>query len=176
MADLHPLVQLAKETIEKYVREGKTISPPKELTPEMQGRAGAFVSLHKHGGLRGCIGTIEPTQENVALEIIRNAISSATRDPRFPPVRPDELDDLEISVDVLSEPELVHDLNQLDCKRYGVIVQSLQTPWKRGLLLPDLPNINSVEEQVYYTRVHKAGIVDPDEPVEIYRFEVIRYT
>ena len=172
----HPLVELARKTIEAYVREGKVIEPPKELTPEMKERAGVFVSIHKHGQLRGCIGTIEPTQPNVAEEIIHNAISAATRDPRFPPVTPEELPDLEIKVDVLTPPEPVQSLDELDPKRYGLIVQSLKHPWKRGLLLPDLPGIETVEQQVYWTRVHKAGITDPDEPVQMFRFEVKRYT
>jgi len=97
---LHPVVKLAKETVESYVREGKT-PRPEELIPEMRERAGVFVSLHKHGQLRGCIGTFEPAKDNVAEEIIANAISSSTRDPRFPPVDASELDDLEYSVDIL---------------------------------------------------------------------------
>ncbi len=172
----HPLVELARRSIEAYVREGKVIDPPKELTPEMKQRAGVFVSIHKRGQLRGCIGTIEPTRRNVAEEVIHNAISAATRDPRFPPVRPEELPELEIKVDVLSPPEPVKSLDELDPKRYGLIVQSLRDPWKRGLLLPDLPGIDTVEQQVYWTRVHKAGITDPDEPVQMYRFEVKRYS
>jgi len=176
MPTLHPLVQLAKETIENYVRHRKTIPPPEELTPEMEKRAGVFVSIHKQGILRGCIGTIEPTKANVAQEVIENAILAATRDPRFPPVMPEELADLDIKVDVLGEPEPVESLEELDPKRYGLIVQSLSHPWKRGLLLPDLEGIDSVEKQVFWTRVHKAGIIDPDEPVQMYRFEVVRYT
>lgn len=172
----HPLVELARKTIEVYVKEGRVIEPPKELTPEMKERAGVFVSIHKHGELRGCIGTIEPTQPNVALEVIHNAISAATRDPRFPPVRPEELPHLEIKVDVLSPPEPVSSPEELDPKRYGLIVQSLKYPWKRGLLLPDLPGIDTVEQQIYWTRVHKAGITDPNEPVQMFRFEVKRYT
>jgi AmmeMemoRadiSam system protein A len=172
----HPLVELARKTIEAYVRRGEVLKPPAELTPEMRGRAGVFVSLHdKRGNLRGCIGTIEPTQPTIAQEVIRNAISAATQDPRFPPVRPEELDDLEISVDVLTPPEPIQGPEDLDPKRYGLIVQSLRHPWKRGLLLPDLPGIRTVEEQIYWTRVHKAGIDDPDEPVQMYRFEVKRY-
>ncbi|MEA3460012.1 MAG: AMMECR1 domain-containing protein, partial [Chloroflexota bacterium] len=85
MPGSHPLVQLARKTIETYIQERRIIEPPKELTPEMKERAGTFVSIHKHGQLRGCIGTIEPTREDVAQEVIQNAISAATRDPRFPP-------------------------------------------------------------------------------------------
>ena len=173
MPTSHPLVQLAKDTIENYVRQGTTIQPPKELASEMEKQAGAFVSIHKHGMLRGCIGTIEPTQTNVAQEVIQNAISAATRDPRFPPIGPEELADLEIKVDVLGEPEPVDGLEELDPKRYGVIVRSA-TDWRRGLLLPDLEGVDTVEYQVDIAR-RKAGI-RPDEAIELYRFEVIRYT
>ncbi len=175
MKDSHPLVQLARKTVESYVREGRTIDPPQELTPEMQGRAGVFVSLHqKRGGqdaLRGCIGTIEPSKANIALEVIHNAISAATRDPRFPPVRPHELDSLDIKVDVLTKPEAVQSPDELDPRRYGVIVQC---GWRRGLLLPDLEGVDTVEYQVEIAR-NKAGI-GPDELFDLYRFEVKRYT
>jgi AmmeMemoRadiSam system protein A len=173
MTDIHPLVQLAKHTIETYVRHGKTIQQPTDLRPEMRKRAGTFVSIHKHGMLRGCIGTIEPTQANVAQEVIQNAISASTRDPRFPPIVPEELADLDIKVDVLGEPEPVDGLEELDPKRYGVIVQSARD-WRRGLLLPDLEGVDTVEYQVDIAR-RKAGI-RPDEPIELYRFEVVRYT
>ena len=173
MTDMHPLVQLAKETIENYVRHGKTIHPPKELTPEMEKRAGTFVSIHKHGMLRGCIGTIEPTKANVAQEVIENAILAATRDPRFPPIMPEELADLDIKVDVLGEPEPVGSTDDLDPKRYGVIVQSARD-WRKGLLLPDLEGVDTVEYQVDIAR-RKAGIM-PGEPIKLYRFEVVRYT
>jgi len=164
------LVELARKTIAHYVREGKIIDPPEELTAEMKQQAGAFVSLHKHGALRGCIGTLEPTRSNAAQEVIQNAISAATRDPRFPPVQASELDDLEISVDVLSPPEAIESIAELDPKRYGVIVQS---GWRRGVLLPDLEGIDSAEYQVEIAR-RKAGI-GAHEPVQLYRFEVKRY-
>ena len=138
----------------------------------MQGWAGTFVSLHdSRGNLRGCIGTIEPQQPTVAQEVIQNAISAATRDPRFPPVQPEELEGLDIKVDVLTEPEPIDSMDQLDPKRYGVIVES---DWRRGLLLPDLEGVDTVEYQVDIA-MRKAGI-RPDEPVQLYRFEVKRYT
>ena len=165
----HPLVKLAKETVESYVREGKT-PQPKELTPEMKERAGVFVSIHKHGELRGCIGTFEPTKDNVAEEIIANAISSATRDPRFPPMAASELSDLEYSVDVLTKPEPVENASQLDPRKYGVIVES---GLRRGLLLPDLEGVATVERQIEICRL-KAGIL-ADEPVKFYRFQVERF-
>jgi len=167
---MHPLVQLAKDTIQTYVNEGRVISPPEELTPEMKQQAGVFVSLHKFGELRGCIGTFEPTQPNVAGEIISNAISSATRDPRFPPVAPEELDDLEYSVDVLTEPKRVKSKKELDPRRYGVIVES---GFRKGLLLPDLEGVDTVDQQINIC-CQKAGIV-PGEPVHLYKFEVQRY-
>ncbi len=166
----HPVVELARRTIEHYVRQREVIKPPRELTPEMKQRAGVFVSLHKHGMLRGCIGTIEPRSANVAQEIIQNAISAATRDPRFPPVQSSELDDLEISVDILSTPEPVQSIAELDPKRYGVIVQSGS---RRGLLLPDLEGVDTAEQQVDIAR--RKAWISPDEPVQLYRFEVKRY-
>ena len=170
MAQEHPLVQLARRTIEKFVRDGEVISPPSELTLEMEQQAGVFVSLHKSGELRGCIGTIEPAQPNVAQEIIHNAISAATRDPRFPPVRLDELNDLEISTDVLGEPEMITSLDELDPKRYGVIVEK---GYRRGLLLPNLEGVDTAEKQIDIA-LRKAWI-SKDEEYEIQRFEVVRY-
>jgi AmmeMemoRadiSam system protein A len=166
---MHPLVRLAKRTVEGYVRKGKT-APPRRLTPEMKPRAGVFVSIHKGGELRGCIGTIEPQMANVAEEIMVNAISSATRDPRFYPVTADELGELEYSVDVLTTPEPVKDREQLDPKRYGVIVQC---GGRKGLLLPDLEGVENVDHQIDIC-CQKGGIA-PEEPVTLYRFEVKRY-
>ncbi len=164
-------VRLARETIENYIKYGNIISPPKDLPEEIiNQKAGAFVSLKKYGNLRGCIGTFLPTEENIAAEIIRNATSAATGDPRFPPVTISELNDLTISVDILSPPEEVEDISQLNPKKYGVIVSS---GFKKGLLLPDLEGVNTVEEQIDITK-RKAGI-HPGEKVKLYRFEVKRY-
>ncbi|MCJ7425695.1 MAG: AmmeMemoRadiSam system protein A [Dehalococcoidales bacterium] len=166
---MHPLVRLAQKTVEAYVRKGEVFQP-KRLSAEMKEKRGVFVSIHKLGELRGCIGTFEPQHANVAEEIVANAISSASRDPRFLPVTRAELKHLDYSIDVLSKPEWVESQDQLDPKRYGVIVEA---GWRKGLLLPDLEGVNTVEEQVGICRL-KAGI-DPDEPVELYRFEVKRY-
>ncbi len=168
---MHPIAALAKKTVETYIKTGKRPSPPKELTPEMKEQAGVFVSIHKkNGDLRGCIGTFEPQQQNVAQEIIANAVSSATRDPRFHPITQDELDGLDYSVDVLTEPEPVEDISQLDPRKYGVIVEA---GWRRGLLLPDLEGVDSAQYQIDICR-QKGGIAE-DEPVQLYRFEVRRY-
>lgn len=168
---MHPLVRLAKDTIELFVREKKILTPRDEdLSPEMNGRAGVFVSLKVRGMLRGCIGTFQPNEPDVASEIVRNAISAATGDPRFTAVRPDELADLEYSVDVLTTPEPAKDFTELDPRRYGVIVQAGR---RRGLLLPDLEGIDTVQEQVRIA-MQKAGIA-PGTPVTLSRFEVKRY-
>ncbi len=166
---MFPLVKLAKETVETFVKEGKTLKP-EDLTPEMRQKAGVFVSIHKFGRLRGCIGTFEPTKKNVAEETITNAISSATRDPRFPVVAPNELNDLSYSVDVLTASEPIESKDQLDPKKYGVIVE---LGFRRGLLLPDLEGVDSVDDQINICR-QKAGIA-PNKPIKLYRFEVRRY-
>jgi MEMO1 family protein len=165
-----PLVTLARKAVDEYVRNRRKADEPTSPPPELDGQAGVFVCLKKHGELRGCIGTIEATQPNLGAEIINNAISAAVGDPRFSPVMPDELDDLKYSVDVLGPAEQVNSLDELDAKRYGVIVEAGR---KRGLLLPDLEGVNTVEEQVSIA-MRKAGIYG-DEPVSLYRFQVTRH-
>lgn len=167
---MHSLVALAKKSVEEFVRNGQEIVPPGSPSPEMSDKAGVFVSIKKDGHLRGCIGTFMPVTENVALETIRNAISAATQDPRFSSVTENELNDLTYSVDVLSAPEKVEDFNDLDPKVYGVIIVSGH---KKGLLLPDLEGVDTVEEQLRITKI-KAGITS-EEKIEIFRFRVQRY-
>lgn len=164
-------VQLARKTIESYVRTGEKIAVPDGLPPELYGqKAGVFVSIKENGSLRGCIGTIRSVYDSVAEEIIENAISAACRDPRFPPISQEELDGLVISVDVLGDTEAIDSPDKLDVRRYGVIVSKGR---KRGLLLPNLDGIDSVEEQIAVAR-RKAGIGD-EEDISLERFEVIRH-
>jgi AmmeMemoRadiSam system protein A len=173
MKGKHPFVRWAIKVIESRIRDGIVLKPdPNELPAEMfRRRAGVFVTLHKDNGeLRGCIGTFLPTTEDIAHEIAQNAIEAALRDPRFEPVRPDELDSIVVSVDILSEPEEIHDIGELDPKKYGVIVES---GWKRGLLLPDLEGVDTVEEQLRIAKL-KAGISE-NERIKIYKFTVERY-
>ena len=166
-----PYVRLARETVESWVLDRKTPGVPEWATAEMkQDRAGVFVSIHKDGKLRGCIGTFLPTRESIAKEIISNAVSASTRDPRFDPIGPEELKWLEINVDVLSAPEPVSGKEALDVKKYGVIVSSGS---RRGLLLPDLDGVDTVDEQVDIAR-RKAGIREK-EPITLERFEVVRH-
>lgn len=168
---MHELVDLARRSVEEYVRNGKLLPTPESLSPEMAGKAGVFVCIKKKGQLRGCIGTFLACCENVAAETIRNAVSAAESDPRFASVGEHELPDLEYTVDVLSPPEKVEDAGELDPGKYGVMIVSGR---RRGLLLPDLEGVDSVGEQIRIARM-KAGI-GPDEEIEIFRFTVERYT
>lgn len=167
-------IQLAKQTIEQYVKSAEKIKPPADLPKELlEKKAGVFVSLHKKSdhSLRGCIGTFLPTQENIACEIIENAISSSTRDPRFMPLIEKELADLEINVDVLSEPAPVKDVKELDPKKYGVIVKT--TDGRAGLLLPDI-GVKTVNEQIAIC-CQKGDINPSYDKLMIYKFTVERH-
>ncbi|MBR6295201.1 MAG: AmmeMemoRadiSam system protein A [Treponema sp.] len=164
-------VKLARASAESYVRNGEIIEVPDWVPGEMlKAKAGAFVSIHKFGALRGCIGTILPTKENLAEEIIRNAVSAVSEDPRFDSVEAEELKWLDINVDVLGEPEKIKSKDELDVKKYGVIVQS---GYKRGLLLPDLDGVDTVEQQIEIAR--RKGGISPSEKIELSRFEVVRH-
>ena len=166
-----PYVALARASVESYVRTRKKIEIPNNLPQEMlENRSGVFVSIHEFGDLRGCIGTFNPTRDCIAREIIENAVLAATEDPRFLPIKENELDDLEIKVDVLTTPEKIVSKDELDPKKYGVIVRR---DYRKGLLLPDLEGINTVEEQIRIAK-QKAGIA-PEEEVELERFEVERH-
>ena len=185
-------VRLARAGVESAVRSGKRLpdgeirdliraaadvpsQDPEEIRAAqsdlLNRRAGVFVSIHKNGSLRGCIGTISPTCSSIAQEIAQNAVSASTKDPRFPAIRPSELDELEITVDVLGETERISSPDQLDVKRYGVIVSK---GYRRGLLLPNLDGVDTVEEQIGIA-MQKAGLDTDEENYELERFEVVRH-
>ena len=165
-------VRLARQTVEAYVRTGGRPPIPEGLPEEMYTeQAGVFVSLKKEGRLRGCIGTISPVTGSIAEEIIENAVSASTRDPRFPAVSPQELDHLVYSVDVLGKPEEISSPKELDVTRYGVIVTKGH---RRGLLLPNLEGVDSVEDQISIAK-RKAGIPESARDVRLERFEVVRH-
>lgn len=164
-------VRLATQSLKHYLTVGTPMTVPENLPAELCGQAGVFVSLKKAGNLRGCIGTFAPTRESIAAEIIANAISAGTQDPRFKPVSAEEIADLTVSVDILSAPERIDSLSALDPRRYGVIVRHGR---RSGLLLPDLDGVDTVEDQVAIA-MDKAGIA-AHEAVELYRFSVTRCT
>ena len=167
-----PYTALARKSLEMYVLNGTVMDILEVIPEEMQSRrAGVFVSIRKSGRLRGCIGTIMPTRENIASEIIHNAISAGIHDPRFNPVTEDELDDLVYSVDVLGEPEPISSMAELDVRRYGVIVRAGR---RSGLLLPDLGKAWILRRSKVAIALQKAGI-RPDEKYTMERFEVIRH-
>jgi AmmeMemoRadiSam system protein A len=170
MDEMSPHVRLALDSITAYIVRGETILPPDGCPPDLASPAAAFVSLKKYGELRGCIGTIEPVHPTLAHEIIHNAISASTRDPRFLPVEPEELELLMCSVDVLTKPEPVDDICCLHPAQYGVIVEC---GTRRGLLLPDLEGVDTVEDQI--SIACRKATIRPGEPVCLYRFEVKRY-
>lgn len=170
---VHPLVALARRAIENYVTSGRVIEPPSDLQlDDLPPQAAAFVTLHtSSGALRGCVGTIVPTAPSLAEQVIQEAVAAATTDPRFLPVQANEVPELEIHVDVLSTPEQITSVEDLDPSRYGVIVEADE---RRGLLLPDLEGVDEVDQQVSLT-MQKAGILQ-DETVTLYRFTVTRLT
>lgn len=163
--------QLAYNSIDLYLKKRNTKALEFQTIPdEMQKQAACFVSLHNSdGSLRGCMGTIEPVSENLYKEIIRNSISVATRDYRFDKLKLKELNDIEISVYVLSEPVKVKNINELDPQKYGVIVSD--GGFQRGVLLPAIETIDTVEQQLDIAR-KKAGLeFMPFEKLEIFKFE-----
>jgi len=144
---------------------------PADIPENLAKPSAVFVSLKKGGSLRGCIGTLEPTRTTAAEEIIENALSAAFQDPRFQPLDPSELNSLEISVDILSASEPVTSEAELDPAIYGCIVEAGR---RRGLLLPDLPGVDTPAEQVDICR--QKGGIDLGERVSLRRFTVTRYT
>jgi len=193
---MNPLVLLAKSTVESYVKEGKIIEPPKDLPKEFfQRKAGVFVTIYTKYKildtkyqLRGCIGTYLPTRKNIAEEIVQNAIAAATEDYRFGPIQPAELAYLSYEVSILSKPEPVKDIKDLDPKKYGIIVKSQgfvaggdvifntspKSYQKTGLLLPDLDEVDTIEKQISIA-CQKGGIDPRTEKIIIYKFIVEKY-
>jgi len=173
---MNEYVKLAKNAIEAYIRTGEKIVASKNLPEEFYScRKGVFVTIyekHSEKKLRGCIGTFLPTKENVAREIIDNAISAAIHDYRFDPISKSELDDLVYEVSLLTLPEQINSVADLDAKKYGVIVKSLDE--RTGLLLPDIEGVKTPEEQISIA-CQKAGIDLGMEKIELFRFTVEKY-
>lgn len=170
---MHPLPELAARAVAHFIRTRQILPTPQAgFSPFADQQAGVFVTLKTPtGDLRGCIGTIAPVYANVLEETIYNAVSAASRDPRFSPVQPAELEGLGYSVSVLHPPEAIQSLDLLDPAHYGVIVTARE---RRGLLLPELEGIDTPQQQVYHATL-KAGLM-PGEPVQLQRFRVDKYT
>ena len=181
-------ILLAKEAVENYIKNGEIISSPQNLPEEiLKNKAGVFVTIEKDGELRGCIGTYLPTRINIAEEIIHNAVAAASEDYRFGQIKKNELPHLSYTVSILSYPESVKDLKTLDPKKFGIIVKTApfaypnedvvfdgQVPFKSGLLLPDLPGVDSAEKQ--FLIACEKGQIDPEkEKVFIYRFTIEKH-
>lgn len=184
---MHPLVLLAKTAVEDYITENVVIIPPEDLPKEFLDRkAGTFVTIEKSSQLRGCIGTYLPLRQNIAEEVIYNAIAAATEDYRFGPIQKEELPHLSYTVYILNEPELIKDLKELDPKKYGIIIKTVPLSpsgdvvfnghftAKTGLLLPDLEGVDTIEKQIGIT-CQKAGIDPQKEQILIYKFTVEKY-
>ena len=164
---MNQYVSLAKSAVESHIKEGKVMAPPKDLPKDfLEKKSGVFVTIEKDGALRGCIGTFLPTKENIAQEILDNAVAAATEDYRFGPIQTDELNSLSYTVYILNEPEPVKDIKELNPKKYGIIVKS---GMKSGLLLPNLEGVTTAEEQIAIA-CQKAGISPEEEKIAVFRF------
>jgi len=165
------ITDLARRAVEDYIINGTEVEIREDELPQiLKEKAGVFVTLKKNNKLRGCMGTFRPVQKNAAYEIVNNAMTAAENDPRFPEVNKEELNDIKISVDILSEPEHVRDKTELSPGKYGILVKGGH---QTGLLLPDLEGIETAEKQLNIAK-RKAGLKE-DAEVEIYRFTVSRF-
>ncbi|PIQ96039.1 MAG: AmmeMemoRadiSam system protein A [Nitrospinae bacterium CG11_big_fil_rev_8_21_14_0_20_56_8] len=166
----NPFVTLAQDSIRYYLDHSQPLPCPEELPEELRRKAAAFVSIKKGRELRGCIGTLTPTRPSLAEEIIHNAISAATRDPRFSSVTREEIPYLAVSVDVLTPMEEISGLSGHDTRRYGLVVKCGD---RQGVLLPDLEGIDDARDQLGYCL--RKGRVGENENYQMFRFEVQRF-
>jgi len=172
---MHPLVSLAKLTVETYIEKREVINIPKDVPKDfLTKKAGVFVTIKNNKQLRGCIGTYMSTKENIAKEVIPNAIAAASQDYRFDSIRTEELPYLSYTVSVLSEPKQIKDISELNPKKYGIIIKTNEYFQKCGLLLPDLEGVETVGKQVSIA-CQKAGINPDNERFLIYKFTVEKY-
>ena len=170
---MNEYVDLARKTLDSYIIKEEEPKPEKTIPEKLQKKAGIFICLKdKFGNLKGCIGTFLPTKPNIAEEIIDNTIAAATKDLRFPAITKEEVPELKISVDILSEPELVENIEILDPKKFGILLKS--DSGKTGLLLPDLEEVITVEQQIQIA-AQKGQIDITYEQYSIYAFEVERH-
>jgi len=170
---MNQFCQLVKKAIEIYILDGKTLDVPQKLSAEFKKKAGVFVTIYNRKELRGCIGTYQPTKQNLAKEIIDNAVSAVTNDWRFSPITKEELAELSYEVSVLEKPEQIEDIRELDPKKFGIIVQGINGR-KSALLLPNLDGLDTIEKQLSAC-CQKAGISPTQEQIVIFRFKTEKY-
>jgi AmmeMemoRadiSam system protein A len=171
---MNSYTNLARQAVESYVKKKKIITLPKNLPKEfLINRAGVFVTIMNQSNLRGCIGTYLPVKENIAQEIIQNAIAAASSDFRFNPITEHELPNLSYHIYILEKPTPIHDIKELDPKKYGVLIKSENG--KSGLLLPDLDEIDTIEKQLNAV-CHKCGVILGHEKIVICKFKARKYT
>lgn len=164
-------VKLARQSLEYFVKHRKILELPENLPEKnINNRAAVYVSIMKWGQLRGCMGTITPTHENLGKEIIHDAIDAGIYDPLFNPVQEHELENLVYYVDILGEPEEIKGIEELNLSRYGVIVSIGN---RVALVLPKMIGINTIEKQVELALL-RAGI-QKNEKYLLERIEVRHY-
>jgi len=166
----HPYISLAVQSVNHFFDKCEKLPCPKDLSPDLRGKAGVFVSIKRKDQLRGCIGTLNPQEPNLAMEIIENAVKAAIKDPRFSPITPQEVPNLNFAVDVIFPMERVEGSLDLDPKVYGLVVKSKK---RQGVLLPNLEGVKSVEDQIKICRAK--GRIKETDPQELYRFKVDRF-
>jgi uncharacterized protein (TIGR00296 family) len=178
------LVKLARKAVEQYLTIGKILKMPKDVSPKLKERCGVFVTINsvEQGGgheLRGCIGLPYPTNM-LAQAVIESAISSATQDPRFYPMKAEELDQVVFEVSVLTPPEPVKvDKPQEYCSKIKVGRDGLiiERGYYKGLLLPQVPFELKWNEETFLCQCCiKAGLT-PDswllKDTKIHKFQAI---
>lgn len=175
------VLKLARETIETFVKTGKKIPVPKEYPKEVKEKRGVFVTIYKNGSLRGCVGL--PYPELPLIEGLIEASIQACQDPRFEPLRPEELKDIRIEVSVLTEPKLIKVKNpkeyikKIELGKDGLIISKGSCG---GLFLPKVPIEQNWNKEEYLENLcYKAGLTEDswlDPLSRIFKFEAVVFT
>ena len=166
------LADLARKAVETYITTKEMINVHEmSLKEERAQKSGVFVTINSKNNLRGCVGTIRAYHENIIEETIQNSISAAVRDKRFAPISKEEFQSLSYAVNIIDEPEVVTDMEEMDPLKYGLIVSN---GYRQGILLPNIEGIRTIEEQLGNAMI-KADIIQ-GEPVWLYKFSTKEIT